>query len=182
MQTRLGRSGTKPKGTTSAFRLEAHRRPTGELRGEIVAIAQKLSPKWFTPNVPADTYRDLGFQDAFVLKQEGKVLSFIVYTCIDGSIHITLMGTRPDLMGMGLGSTLLEGFFNHVKGLGFDRIITYTVPPDKKPVYSNTLRFYERHGFTLARRFDELWEAGALQMIKNLDETAYASRRTSDAS
>jgi len=177
MQTRLGRSRTKRKGTTAAFSLETHRRPTGELRDEIVAIAQELSPGWFTPNVPADTYRDLGFQDTFVLKRGGKVLSFIVYTCIDGSINITLMGTRPDLMRKGLGSTLLEGFFDHIRGLGFDRIVAYTVPPDKKPVYLNTLRFYQRHGFKLARRFDELWEAGALQMIRNLGETAGAGPR-----
>ncbi len=123
---------------------------------------------WFTSNVPDDTCRDLAFQDAFVLKQSDRVLSFIVYTCIDGSIQITLMGTRPEAIGKGLGSILLQGFCAHIKGMGFGRIVAYTVPPDRKPAYLPTLRFYEKNGFKVARRFDELWESGALQLVKEL--------------
>ena len=148
--------------------IEAHRRPCGAIRDEIVSIAQDLTSRWFTGNVPGDTYRDLGFQDVLILKQAGRILSFIMYTCLDGTIQISLMATRIDAMRKGYGSALMEEFCRHIKDLGFDRIMVYTVPPDKKPAYSSTLSFYQKHGFRITRRFQELWESGAIQLVKDL--------------
>ena len=78
------------------------------------------------------------------------------------------MGTRLEARGKGLGSILLNAFCEHVKSIGFDRIMVYTVPPDRKPAYRSTLGFYEKHGFRITHRYDELWEVGALQLVKDL--------------
>jgi ribosomal protein S18 acetylase RimI-like enzyme len=46
--------------------------------------------------------------------------------------------------------------------------MVYTVPPDTKPAYCATLDFYEKHGFRITRRYEELWESGALELVKEL--------------
>ena len=76
------------------YQVEIHQRPSGVIRDEIVSIAQELTSDWFTSNVPNDTYYDLGFQDVMILKEAGRIVSFIMYTCLDGTIQISLMGTR----------------------------------------------------------------------------------------
>ena len=145
-----------------------HRRPSGVIRDEIVSIAQDLTSGWFTGNVPNDTYRDLSFQDVLILKEAGRIISFIMYTCLDGIIQISLMGTRLESMNKGYGSKLMKEFCKHIKTLGFTRIMVYTVPPDKKPAYTSTLSFYQKHGFRITRRFEELWESGAIQLVREL--------------
>lgn len=76
------------------YEIEIHQRPSGAIRDEIVSIAQELTSSWFTSNVPNDTYYDLGFQDVIILKEAGRIVSFIMYTCLDGTIQLSLMGTR----------------------------------------------------------------------------------------
>ena len=148
--------------------IEIHQRPSGAIRDEIVGIAQELTAGWFTSNVPRDTYSDLGFQDVMILKEAGRIVSFIMFTCLDGTIQLSLMGTRLDSRAKGFGSILINKFCEHIRGIGFNRIMVYTVPPDTKPAYSATLAFYQKHGFRITRRFEELWESGALQLVKDL--------------
>jgi ribosomal protein S18 acetylase RimI-like enzyme len=148
------------------YAIEIHQRPLGAIRDEIVGITQELTSSWFTPNVPGDTFYDLGFQDVMVLKEAGRIVSFIMFTCLDGTIQLSLMGTRLDARAQGFGSILIDKFSEYIKSLGFNRIMVYTVPPDKKPAYSATLRFYQKHGFRITRRFEELWESGAIQLVK----------------
>ena len=148
--------------------IELHRRPIGAIRDEIVGIAQDLTSRWFTVNVPNDTYHDLGFQDVLILKECGRIISFIMYTCLDGTIQISLMGTRPESIRKGYGSILMKEFCRHIKSMGFNRIMVYTVPPEKKPAYSSTLNFYQKHGFRITRRYEELWESGAIQLVNDL--------------
>ncbi len=152
----------------TAYEIEIHQRPSGAIRDEIVSIAQELTSSWFTLNVPNDTYYDLGYQDVMILKQAGRIVSFIMFTCLDGTIHLSLMGTRLESRTRGFGSILINKFCEHIQSLGFNRIMVYTVPPDKKPAYSATLRFYQRHGFRITRRFEELWDCGAIQLVKEL--------------
>ena len=78
------------------------------------------------------------------------------------------MGTRLASRSKGFGSLLIDKFSEHIKSIGFNRIMVYTVPPDKKPAYTTTLDFYQKHGFRITRRFDELWESGAIQLVKDL--------------
>ena len=91
-----------------------------------------------------------------------------MFTCLDGTIQLSLMGTRLEARGQGFGSILLDTFCEHIKNIGFNRIMVYTVPPDTKPAYSATLDFYQKHGFKITRRFEELWESGAIQLVKDL--------------
>lgn len=150
------------------YTIEMHSRPKGAIRDEIVRIAQELTTEWFTSNVPDDTFRDLLFQDVLILRTATRIESFIMYTCLDGIIQLSLMGTRLGSREKGFGSILLEAFFNHIKEMGFKRIMVYTVPPDTKPAYSSIVRFYQKHGFQILRRYNELWENGALQLMKEL--------------
>jgi ribosomal protein S18 acetylase RimI-like enzyme len=152
----------------TAYEIEIHQRPAGAVRDEIVSIAQELTSSWFTSNVPNDTYYDLGFQDVMILKEAGRMVSFIMYTCLDGTIQLSLMGTRVESRAKGFGSILINKFCEHIQNLGFDRIMVYTVPPDRKPAYAATLRFYQKHGFRITRRFEELWDSGAIQLVKDL--------------
>ena len=150
------------------YEIEIHQRPSGAIRDEIVSIAQELTSDWFTLNVPNDTFYDLGFQDVMILKDTGRIVSFIMFTCLDGTIQLSLMGTRLASRLKGFGSILINKFSDHIKSIGFSRIMVYTVPPDNKPAYLATLRFYQKHGFRITRRFDELWDSGALQLVKDL--------------
>jgi len=150
------------------YKIEIHQRPSGAIRDEIASIAQELTSSWFTPNVPNDTYYDWGFQDVMILKEAGRIVSFIMFTCLDGTIQLSLMGTRLESRTNGFGSILITRFCEHIKSIGFNRIMVYTVPPDRKPAYSATLDFYQKHGFRITRRFDELWESGAIQLVKDL--------------
>jgi ribosomal protein S18 acetylase RimI-like enzyme len=154
----------------TGYEIEIHQRPTGAIRDEIVSITQELTLSWFTPNVPNDTYYDLAFQDVMILKEAGRILSFIMFTCLDGTIQISLMGTRLESRKNGFGSILINKFYKHIKSIRFNRIMVFTVPPDRKPAYLATLGFYQKHGFRITRRFEELWESGAIQLVKDLSE------------
>lgn len=149
--------------------IEFHQRPTGDVADEVVCIARLLTDGWFTDDVPEGTRRDLMFQDLICLRVGERIASFIVFTSWEGSIHITLMGTHPDCRGKGLGSQLIRHLFYHVKQLGFDRIVALTVPLDVKPAYEPTVKFYEKNGFILTRRFTELWGSGAIEFVKDLE-------------
>jgi ribosomal protein S18 acetylase RimI-like enzyme len=148
--------------------IELHPRPREDITGAIVHIAELLTEHWFTPNVPEDTRRDLLFQDALCLYEDEHLRAFLVFTSWDGDIQITLMGTHPQYHHRGYASILMEHFFQHVQTLGFDRIIAMTVPADVKPSYAPTIAFYKKHGFMETRRFTELWEQGALELVKTI--------------
>ena len=144
-------------------------RPTNQVADEIVSLVRLLSPEWFTPDVPEDTRRDLLFQDAFCLRQDEKLLSCVVFTCWDGALNITLFATHPDYRGQGWGSMLMRHFANYARQLGFKHIVVLTVPPDTKPVYQATLQFYQKHGFVLTKRIENLWGSGSLKLVKTLE-------------
>ncbi len=145
-----------------------HQRPTGAVADEIVRLATLLTDPWFTPNVPADTRRDLRFHDAFCLVEDDRMRAFLVFTGRDGRIEISLMGTDPACRGRGYGSLLMERFLQHARDLGYEQAVAMTVPPEVKPAYAATVAFYKRHGFVEARRYTELWEAGALELVCDL--------------
>ncbi len=79
--------GDAPPGQVYVIGLAVH-------ADEIVRIAELLSEHWFTPNVPADTRRDLRFHDAFCLVANDRMRAFLVFTGRDGRIEISLMGTE----------------------------------------------------------------------------------------
>ncbi len=148
--------------------IKMYARPEKPIRNEIIAAVRSLSDVWFTENVADDTEKDLMFQDVFCLRMDGRLVSFLIFTCWDGEIHITLMGTVPEKRGKGYGSTLLNRFEAYIKKLGFSSITVLTVPPESKPHYEDTVMFYKRHGFSITKQYTELWESGALELKKVL--------------
>ena len=94
------------------------------------------------------------------------IVSFIVFTCWDGSPNITLMATKRIYACKGYGKLLLNHFENHIKSLDFHCIELLTVPPNTKPVYISTVAFYKSVGFYIMKEYKELWESGAIKMIK----------------
>ena len=153
-------------------------RPPACIIEQIVALAGLLTGEWFTANVPEDTRRDLLFQDVFCAELGRHVIGCLMFTSLDGSLHITLMATHPAFHGQGIGSRLMERFIRHARQLGFERIVVLTVPPEITPSYHATVHFYQKHGFVLNRHYTELWEHGALELVKVLkSETGMISRR-----
>jgi ribosomal protein S18 acetylase RimI-like enzyme len=155
------------------YSIQLYQRPNAKPQNKkivegIFDIAKSLTSKWFTANVPDDTLRDLQFHDVFCLQRAEEILSFLVFTSRDGMMDITLMGTRLNYQRQGLGSKLLEHFFDYARGLCFENATVMTVPEDIKPAYASTIHFYEKHGFQLVKRFNELWENGALLFVKKL--------------
>lgn len=152
--------------------IQLHQRPAtlggNPVVDQIVGVAEQLTDLWFTPNVPEDARRDLLFHDALCLYEDGQLRSFLMFTSRDGRLEITLMGTDPAVRGRGYGSMLMERLFEDARNLGFTQVVAMTVPPDRKPSYSKTVAFYESHGFVVVRRYNDLWEVGALELVKDL--------------
>ncbi|HOF88644.1 MAG TPA: GNAT family N-acetyltransferase [Armatimonadota bacterium] len=144
-----------------------HRPPAG-VTEEILAIVRALTGRWFTANVPDDTARDLRFQDALCVRVDGRMVAMLMFTCLDGAIHVTLMGTHPEYQGQGCGSRLVQHLCATVRALGFDRVVVMTVPPEVNPAYAATVRFYQSQGFVIRKRYTELWESGAWELVKEL--------------
>ncbi|SFM36368.1 Acetyltransferase (GNAT) domain-containing protein [Paenibacillus sp. 1_12] len=148
--------------------IKVHRRP--EETQEILQIIRLLTPMWFTQNVFEDTRKDLTFQDAICLQINDELMSFIIFTCWEGTIYITLMATHPDYQGRGYGSELVTAFFEHVQELGFNEIKLLTVPQEVKPIYEKTITFYKKQGFNISRRYSEIWGSGAIELTIQLKQ------------
>jgi ribosomal protein S18 acetylase RimI-like enzyme len=136
---------------------------------KINQIISSLTGVWFTEDVAEDTCKDLIFQDLLCTESDGQVTSFLVFTSVEGSISISLMGTDPRYHRKGFGSILLLHLFEHVKQMGFNKIVALTVPPSSKPSYQQTVEFYEKHGFSLEKEYTELWQSGTIQLVKFLN-------------
>jgi GNAT superfamily N-acetyltransferase len=122
--------------------------------------------KWFSDNMPEEVSGDMQFHDVLCIQKEKEVIAFLIYTFWDGKIYISLMATRLDFQGKGLGSRLIERFFSEAKGLGYKSVSVFTLPVDVNPKYSSTIHFYEKHGFKIIKRYTELWLEAALLLEK----------------
>lgn len=153
------------------FSIKLYERParfSNPIVQNVNQIISSLTGVWFTEDVAEDTFKDLVFQDLLCAEIDGQVTSFLIFTSAEGSISITLMGTDPSHHRKGYGSSLLLYLFEHVKKMGFNKIIALTVPPRSKPAYQQTVAFYERHGFSIEKEYTELWQSGAIQLVKSL--------------
>lgn len=153
------------------YNISLYKRPNPEQMDvveQVINITAMLTPEWFTPDVPEGIPNDLMFQDLVCIEKDHVVKSFIMFTSLDGAIHVTLMGTHPDLRHKGLGSMLMQYLLGHAAGLGFTRINLLTVPPKTKSTYDSTVRFYEKHGFIIQREIPDLWQGGALELTRQL--------------
>jgi ribosomal protein S18 acetylase RimI-like enzyme len=151
--------------------IKLYRQPNAEPRNKkivegIIAITKSLVGKWFSDNMPDEAFHNLQFHNALCITKEKEVVSFLLYTFWDGKIYISLMATRLDLQGKGLGSQLIERFFSEAQKLGYQNVSVFTIPEDVNPKYSGTIHFYEKHGFKIIKRYTELWREAALLLEK----------------
>jgi len=149
------------------MRFFVEKEPSQDTINQIVAIAQDYTVDYFTENVPDDTSKDLLFQRVAFLKKDEEIIAFVVFTCLDGCPHITLLATKRACSGKGYGKLLMQNFVSHVTELGFHEIEVMTVLPESKPVYFATVKFYESVGFKVVERYPCLWESGAIKLRKS---------------
>jgi ribosomal protein S18 acetylase RimI-like enzyme len=147
---------------------ELYQRPTGVVADEVVDIVRPLTGKWFTHDVLESVGKDLQFQDLLCLRRDGVMVSFIMFTSLDGAIHLSIVGTHPDHQGQGLGSMLMQRLFQHARRIGYQRVVALTVPPEAKEAYGPTVHFYQKHGFEIKARYSDLWQSGAIELMAEI--------------
>ena len=163
---------------TRAFVIEYHAEPAGAIIERIVALAGSLTGLWFTPNVPVDTQKDLPFQRVLSCLVGDALAGFLMFTSLDGSLQITLMGTAREFHRQGIGSRLVDALKRVATELGFTTLKAMTVPPSANPRYAATIAFYEKNGFRQVRLYPDLWEHGAIELeCRDLDPVTDSDRR-----
>ena len=151
--------------------IKLYKRPgkNKKLINELKIIIEKLTGNWFTDHVGQSFFIDLHFQDMFVLYDNNKVKSFLIFTCIDGYITITLFATNCEDRNKGFGSILYNSFEKYCVKKGFRKFQLQTKPPDIIENYHSTVKFYEKHGYRIKKIYKEFWENGAIQMEKIIE-------------
>lgn len=150
------------------MKVKLYRRPENNVIEDISGIIKLLTEKWFTQDVLYDTKKDLIYQDVMCLYQDNVLISFIIFTCWDGDINITLIGTHPDYQNKGYGTILFKYFCEYIKENGFFKVLLLTVPPEVNENYESTVKFYDKLGFKFTKKYTEIWQNGALQFVKEL--------------
>jgi len=137
---------------------------------EIYALAKEHAKDFFTPDFPDAMRVDMPFQRAFYLRENEGIASCIVYTCLDGSIHITMMFTQRELAGKGYGTRLINAFATHAAAYGINSIELLTFSSRTNPLYTATIAFYEKNGFRRIDEYEGLWGKGTVvvKMRKDL--------------
>ena len=136
---------------------------------QVYLIAKDYTRDYFTDNFPEDMRKDMQFQRAILLKSSSEIVACIIFTCLDGSPHITMMATKRSYSKRGYGKLLMQHFVSYVEGLGLNCIELYTFSPSSKPEYLSTVSFYKSVGFIAKREYRDLWEPGTttLKMKKS---------------
>ena len=131
---------------------------------QIYDIAMDYSCDYFTENFPNDMRLDMTFHRVLYIKEAHEIISCLVFTCLDGSPHITMLATKRERAGQGFGKQLIQAFQEHVTQFGFHSIELFTFSPKSKPLYQSTLAFYENAGFRVIREYQDLWEPGTITL------------------
>ena len=131
---------------------------------QVYIITHDYASDYFTANFPNNMRIDMRFQQAISLKEGSEVISCIVFTCLDGSPHITLMVTKRNHSNKGYGKLLMEYFIDHIAQLGLNSIELYTFSPETRSVYSSTIIFYQNMGFKIERKYKDLWEEDTITL------------------
>lgn len=140
--------------------------PDKKITDEIYNIVKDYSGDFFTYNFPDEIIVDMKFQRTAYLSIGGEVVSVIVYTCFDGVPQVTLMATKRAHRSMGYGSILMNSLVEHLSEMGLYKMELYTHIPEKKPINSSSVAFYEHVGFVRDKIYPAMWEEGALKMVK----------------
>ena len=142
---------------------------SADTKKQIVAIAEDYTQDFFTKGLPEDIFVDMGFQRAICVKIKAEIIAFVVFTCLDGSLHPTLMATKRNFSGKGYGKILMNKLIEYAEKHGLNSIELYTFSPQSRPKYAATVGFYKSMGFEIDREHKDLWEKGTttLKMRKS---------------
>ena len=124
---------------------------------QVYLIVKDYTKDYFTKDFPENMRIDMQFQRAVLLKNGSEVVSCIVFTCLDGSLHITLMATKRDYNNKGYGKMLMKHFVTHASELGINSIELFTFSQQTKLVNISTINFYKNVGFKIEREIKDLW-------------------------
>jgi len=113
--------------------------------------------EYFTEDFADSVAVDALYQRLCYLKSGDEIVSGIMFTCLDGSPHITAMTTRRDYKNKGYGKQLMNYFVEYVSQLGFHDIELYAWSEKTKPVCSSTQAFYKSAGFVAEKEHMGLW-------------------------
>ena len=131
---------------------------------QVYSIARDYTKDYFTNDYPDNMKIDMLFHRAVLLKNGVEIIACIVFTCLDGSPHITLMATKRAHNNNGYGKLLMKFFVNHVSEIGLNSIELYTFSPQTKPIYAFTVGFYEKAGFKIVGEYKDLWGTGTITL------------------
>ena len=150
------------------MKVKLYKRPgkKKKLIDELRSIINKLTPEWFTKEVGENFYIDLHYQDLFVLYEKNCIKSFIMYTCIDSFIHITLFATNSEDRNKGYGRILYNYLEKYCVKNGFRKFSVMAKSPEVNNKFQGTIEFYKKLGFKIDKIFKELWENGSISMEK----------------
>jgi GNAT superfamily N-acetyltransferase len=152
------------------MKIKFYKRPGDKkkLINKILEIVKELTGNYFTKEVMASVPFDLYYQDLVVLYINRKIESFIIFTCIDGYITITLIATRYKNRNKGYGTILYKYFEKEMIKNGFKHFLVQTVPEEANTNFHDTIEFYKKQGYKINKLYKELWENGALELIKEI--------------
>jgi ribosomal protein S18 acetylase RimI-like enzyme len=131
--------------------------PSPKTIKQFVSVILEYAGEHFTDNFADDTAIDAQYQRICYLKSRDEFISGIMFTCLDGSPHITAMATKREYQNKGYGKQLLEYFVEYVSQLGFHDIELYAWSEKTKPICASTQAFYKRVGFVVEQEHIGLW-------------------------
>lgn len=151
------------------IKIKLYKRPKNKkVINKLKWIVSTLTPEWFSEEVVENFCIDLNYQDVFVLYDKNIIRSFIMFTCLDTFMHITLFATNYEDLNKGYGTNLYKYFENYCVKNNFKKFSVMTISEEKNTNYHNTIEFYKKHGFKMTKLLNELNENGTILFEKIL--------------
>jgi len=132
--------------------------PYPDTINQFISIIRGYEGKYFFENYADTVAVDAPYQQLCCLRNGDGVLSGIMFTCLDGSPHITAMATKREYKNKGYGKQLMEQFTRYVSQLGFHDIELYAWSEKTRPACAATQSFYKSVGFVVRSEHMDLWE------------------------
>ena len=132
--------------------------PYPDTINQFISIIRGYEGKYFFGNYADTVAVDAPYQQLCCLRNGDGVLSGIMFTCLDGSPHITAMATKREYKNKGCGKQLMEQFTRYVSQLGFHDIELYAWSEKTRLACAATQAFYKNVGFVVTSEHMGLWE------------------------
>jgi 8-oxo-dGTP pyrophosphatase MutT (NUDIX family)/ribosomal protein S18 acetylase RimI-like enzyme len=125
---------------------------------QFVSVIRGYEGEYFFGHYADSVAIDAPYQQLCYLRNGDELLSGIMFTCLDGSPHITVMATQQESKNKGYGKQLIEQFACYVSQLGFHDIELYAWSEKTRPACVATQAFYKSLGFVVTSEHMGLWE------------------------